>query len=114
MFKRRKDIGFLPGTGLLVEMPSLTSERMVELFGHGAGMKTQRRLEYSDPVVVQDSDSDEAYTLYMRHGEWRIGGFHETKLPPTGKWFPGSDVLEYGCVPTSKNLQKLVKFLIGS
>lgn len=62
-----------PGGSLMVELPAVTSERMEELFGRGAGKKLQRKAKYSDSLVVQLKPSNQTYALYMCFGEWRIG-----------------------------------------
>lgn len=61
------------GGGLLITLPTVTSDRMEQLFGYGAGMKMQRRETYSKTVLIRLKPSNQLFALYMSFGEWRIG-----------------------------------------
>ena len=64
----------ISGTSLITELPFLTCDRMIKLFGRGAGMNIQRRHKYSNSIVVQNERTGECFSLYMSFGVWRIGG----------------------------------------
>lgn len=61
------------GGGLVVELPYMTSDRMEQLFGKGAGMKMQRKEKYSRSIIIRLKPSNQMYALYMCFGVWRIG-----------------------------------------
>lgn len=63
--------GSVPGSCLQLRLPKLTTERVEELFGpHNWG---NPRDDYSNAITVVRDDGV-MLTLYMNHGEWRIGG----------------------------------------
>jgi len=82
------------GSGLLIELPTVTCERMEELFGRGAGMKMQRKEKYSKNVIIRLKPSNQAYALYMSYGHWRIGSCG-TVITRIGSLLEQLDPVEY-------------------
>lgn len=63
----------LPGSSLLADLPGLTCDKVAKKFGEAAAMRDQTK-SYSGVLVFKMNGNPVYYTLYMRDGEWRVGG----------------------------------------
>ena len=74
MFKLLKTKSSLPGSSHLESLPGLSCSKIAKKFGEEAAMRDQVDNRYSTPLVFKMNGRSIYYTLYMRQGEWRVGG----------------------------------------
>lgn len=65
--------GHLIASSLMKELPDLTTERVEELFGP---RDWDAESHFSNGITVHNSNG-RPFSLYMRDGQWRIGGFSQ-------------------------------------